>query len=246
MSRPPRWRSSAARRSRTRGPWVALNSGATGGSLLYTQPTNEDGTFSIADVPSGSYQLVVFDSALDIIIGSAVVNVTRRTAPPTQDVGDVAAFSWFTNLYSFVFEDKNGDGMHQADEPGIPDQALNIRFRDGSIYQSLSTDDQGFKAFNEVFPFFAWMIAEVDYTRFHSTGLTVVVDDGGDCERRRVRTPTTGRRRPGLPLRADSARGPQPAAAAGQRAARRSGRSRARAPRSSCSRGSRASSARAR
>jgi hypothetical protein len=163
--------------------WVALNSGATGGNLLYTQPTNPDGSFSIAHVPSGSYQLVVFDSALDIIIGSAVVNVTAAAPPATNvtDVGDVAVFSWFTNLYSFVFSDTNRDGIHQKNEPGISDQALNIRFRDGSIYQSLSTDSKGFKAFNEVFPFFAWMVAEVDYTRFHSTGLTVVVDGGGDA-----------------------------------------------------------------
>jgi hypothetical protein len=158
-------------------PWVALNSGATGGTLLYAQPTKEDGSFTIEHVPNGSYQVVVFDSALDLIIGSAVVNV----AGAAKNVGDVAVFNWFTNLYSYVFEDRNGDGIHDANEPGIPDQALNIRFRDGSIYQSLSTDSRGFKAFNEVFPFFAWMVAEVDYARYHSTGLTVVVDDGGDA-----------------------------------------------------------------
>ena len=80
-----------------------------------------------------------------------------------------------------MYDDRNGDGIRQLDEPGIADQALNIRFRDGSIYQSLSTDERGFKAFNETFPFFAWMIAEVDYTRYHSTGLTVVADAGGDA-----------------------------------------------------------------
>ena len=120
---------------------------------------------------------MVFDSALDLIIGSVVVNVTAPAG--VKNVGDVAVFNWFTNLYSYVFEDTNGDGIHQAGEKGIPDQALNIRFRDGSIYQSLSTDSKGFKAFNEVFPFFAWMVAEVDYARYHSTGLTVVVDNGG-------------------------------------------------------------------
>ena len=107
----------------------------------------------------------------------AVVNVSGAA----QNVGDVAVFSWFTNLYAYVFDDINRDGIHQSNEPGISDQALNIRFRDGSIYQSLSTAENGFKAFNEVFPFFAWMVAEVDYTRFHSTGLTVAVDAGGDA-----------------------------------------------------------------
>ena len=81
--------------------WVALNSGATGGQLLYAKPTNENGTFSIAGVPAGSYQLMVFDSALDIIIGSTVVNV----AGAAKNVGDVAVFSWFTNLYSYVYDD---------------------------------------------------------------------------------------------------------------------------------------------
>ena len=31
-----------------------------------------------------------------------------------------------------------------------------------------------------MFPFFAWMIAEVDYARYHSTGVTIVADAGGD------------------------------------------------------------------
>jgi hypothetical protein len=179
QSRPPEVAQSsgapfdATKHTRT---WVALNSGATGGNLLYAQPTNEDGTFQIAHVPNGSYQLVVFDKALDLIIGNAVVDV----AGAAKNVGDVAVFDWFTTLYAYVFEDKNGDGIHQNGEPGIADQALNIRFRDGSIYQSLSSGENGFKAFYEVFPFFAWMVAEVDYTRFHSTGVTVVVDAGGD------------------------------------------------------------------
>ncbi len=132
-------------------------------------------------MPNGSYQLVVFDSALDLIIGSAVVNVTGAA----KDVGDVAVFTWFTNLYSYVFEDTRTATASQRRRNRAcgrsPDQALNIRFRDGSIYQSLSTDDRGFKAFNEVFPFFAWMVAEVDYARYHSTGVTVVVDNGGDA-----------------------------------------------------------------
>ncbi len=187
---------------------------------------------------------MVFDSALDLIIGSAVVNVAGRPTEPT--FGDVAVFRWFTNLYSYVFDDRNGDGIHDAGEPGIPDQALNIRFRDGSIYQSLSTDDRGFKAFNEIFPFFAWMVAEVDYTRYHSTGLTVVVDDGGDASAAmRARRLATAARVPADVQAGSCRQGPQPAAAAGQRRRAVPDRIRSRTPRSSCSRASRASSARA-
>ena len=60
------------------------------------------------------------------------------------------------------------------------------------------------------------MVAEVDYTRFHSTGVTVVVDDGGDASAdgfERLRLADAGR-----PAgRADSARDAEPPAAAGQR-----------------------------
>ena len=144
-----------------------------------------------------------------------------------------------------MFDDTNGDGIHQPDEPGIPDQALNIRFRDGSIYQSLSTDERGFKAFNEVFPFFAWMVAEVDYTRFHSTGVTVVVDDGGDASAAGVER-YDWQQQAGLPT--ELIRRPRRSTRSRSRttAACRSAPSRAPRRRSSCSRGSRASSARAR
>ena len=64
-------------------------------------------------------------------------------------------------------------------EPGIPGQAVNLRFRDGSIYQSSATDDTGQYELTEIFPFFNWMTTEVDFTRFKATGATVVVDGGG-------------------------------------------------------------------
>ncbi len=136
---------------------------------------------------------------------------------------------------------------HEPERPprsgraGHSGQALNIRFRDGSIYQSLCTDDRGFKAFNEVFPFFAWLVAEVDYTRFQSTGVTVVVDTGGVASA----SNPTGRPQAGLPAGLVPAERPEPAAAGRERRQRRSATNPARRRRSSCSRASRASSARA-
>ncbi len=61
----------------------------------------------------------------------------------------------------------------------MPGQAVNLRFRDGSIYQSQATDANGEVQFNEVFPFFNWLAAEVDFARFKATGATIVVDAGG-------------------------------------------------------------------
>jgi FtsP/CotA-like multicopper oxidase with cupredoxin domain len=158
-------------------PWVALNAGAVNGNLLYAGPTDADGHFEISGVPSGSYQLVVFDSALDVIIGSKVINVS---APTDVALGAQPVFSWFHRVYHFVFEDQDEDGYRDDNEPGIPEQAVNIRWRDGTMYQSSATDRSGFVPFEETFPFFSWQVAEVDYTRLKATGVTVVVDGGGD------------------------------------------------------------------
>ena len=156
-------------------PWVALNEGVAG-ALRYAQPTNDDGSFTISNVPPGSYTLVIWDSALDVIFAAKSVVVTGTDVA----LGDIPVFSWFTRLYHYVFEDTNHNGMRDAGERGIPDAAVNTRWRDGSIYQSSATDGSGFVPFEETFPFFAWQVAEVDYTRFRATGVTTVVDNGGN------------------------------------------------------------------
>lgn len=157
--------------------WVALNEPG-GGRALYAAPCNADSTFAIPSVPPGTYDLVVFDEALDVIISANTVTVPA--AAETHALGDIPVFTWFGRFQGRVFYDANGDGFPDPEETsGIPDQAINIRFRDGSIYQSTLTNSRGEFRFTEVFPFFNWMIAEVDYARFKATGATITVDAGG-------------------------------------------------------------------
>ncbi|NTV94766.1 MAG: hypothetical protein HGA75_05045 [Thiobacillus sp.] len=160
--------------------WVGLNEPA-GGRALYAAPCNADSTFAIPNVPAGDWELVVWDEALDAIIATATITVTpAEAAAGTKALGDVPVFSWFAKYEGRVFFDGNGNGFpDEAPLTGIADQALNIRFRDGSIYQSTLTKKDGTFSFNEVFPFFNWMIAEVDYGRFKATGATITVDAGG-------------------------------------------------------------------
>ncbi len=96
------------------------------------------------------------------------------------DLGEVPVQHWFSRLYNYVFDDPNENGFRDADEAGIPEQAINLRWRDGSMYQSMPTDMTGFVPFEQVFPFFSWLVAEVDFTRFKATGVTAVVDAGGN------------------------------------------------------------------
>jgi hypothetical protein len=164
-------------------PWVGLNEMAGGvlGDGLYAART-DDGSFTIPDVPPGDYQLVVWDDNLDIVFAKNTVSVADDgscNGISGCNLGDVPVFQWFTRLENHVFNDVNEDGFRQVDEPGIPEQNVNLRFRDGTIYQAFPTDGEGFVPFDQAFPFFSWLVAEVDFANFKATGSTVTVDDGG-------------------------------------------------------------------
>jgi len=167
-------------------PWVGLNDagGAPGVSRgIYAQKVNpDDGSFSIFNVPPGNYQLVVWDDALDIVFASYQVTVNANlwcNALSSCALGEVAVFQWFTRTHHYVFNDTNGNGFRDPGEGGLLEQNVNIRWRDGTVNQAAPTDLTGFVPFDEVFPFFAWQVAEVDFARFKPTGVTVTVDHGG-------------------------------------------------------------------
>lgn len=156
--------------------WVGLNSLTRRG--LYAAPCNADSTFAISDVPPGTYELVTWDENLDAIFGFNQVIV-----PPTGgtvNLGNILSFRWFGKLEGRVFLDIDKDGFPDPGEMGIMDQAVNIRFRDGTIYQTTVTNSMGEYSFDEVFPFFKWLVVEVDFARYKATGLTTVVDYGGE------------------------------------------------------------------
>ena len=162
--------------------WVALNDLSAGpaGDGIYAAPCDPvTGAFSIPGVPAGSkFQLVSWDDALNNVFAFADASVPAAAAG-TYDMGDVPVFSWFGRLVVDFFYDTNGNGVRDPGEPGIPGQNLNIRWRDGSIYQSLLTNDKGRVTFQQVFPLFNWFVTEFDFSRWGTTGLTVRVDDGG-------------------------------------------------------------------
>ncbi len=157
--------------------WVGLNSIAGDGPNFASVHADESGHFEIVGIPDGLYQLVIWDDYLDQIIAFQTVTLSGGTL---TDVGNIPVNAWFARLEHNVFLDGNEDGVRQEGEAGLPEQLVNLRFRDGSVYQSFPTDNEGFVPFDEIFPFFAWQVAEVDYARFKPTGVTVTVDGGGD------------------------------------------------------------------
>ncbi len=164
--------------------WVGLNNPLATPGLqptgLYVAPCDGNGHFVINNVPPGTYQLVYWDEPLQFLFGTSTVTVPVGSGlGAAVSLGDVLAFRWFGTLEGKVFFDTVQDGIRDAAEAGLPSQAVNLRFRDGSIYQATATDSLGNYKFAEVFPFFNWLITEVDFARFKATGMTTAIDFGG-------------------------------------------------------------------
>jgi len=171
---------------------VGLNAG---GRSVYAGKANADGTFLIPNVPPGSYELVVWDIPLDRII--YFQSVVMPAPATTVALGKVPVPDWFAHLQGKVFNDKNENGFPDPGEGGLGNQVVNLRWRDGSVYQSTTTNSAGNYALDEVFPFFHWLIAEVDYARYKATGATIVVDAGGKVPAHRGwTTPSFGKLNP--------------------------------------------------
>lgn len=178
MSRPPQ--SSFYNGEAFPSCWAALN--RLGGlPAVEAQPCDDDSNFSFSNVPPGDYIIGIWDTNLNIVI--AQQNVTVPTAPNAViDLAEVAVFGWFAKLSSHVFYDADQDGFRDANEPpmGADSTAVNLRFRNGTIYQSFAVDTEGEAPFDQVFPFFHWLVAEVDFATLKATGVTYVVDNGGE------------------------------------------------------------------
>lgn len=166
-------------------PWVGLNdlSGGGIGTGVYAAPTDENCGFTIPNVPDGNYQLAIWDSNLDLIFGFYGVTITNgvcSTPNGSCNLGEVPVFQWFHRQEHRAFDDVNANGMWDPDEgPTALETAFNLRWRDGTIYQGNVSDGVGAFTFDQVFPFFSWLVSEVDFTRNQATGVTVVVDNGG-------------------------------------------------------------------
>jgi len=139
-----------------------------------------DGTFTLGGIPDGNWRVTVFDQWNDLLVDGLSTPVA--VSGGTVDMGDVAMQQWRTNLYNRTFIDLNGDGVSQDNEPGLPLVPVNVRYRDGTYSNFNNTDLNGFAGFNEIFPYFNWLVVEADTTRYKQTGVHVVYDAGGPAD----------------------------------------------------------------
>jgi len=190
------------------GCWVGLNEtvGGLTGKGVYAAACDVNSKFIIPNVPAGNYQLAIWDKNLDYIFATKSITITSDTngVPQDLDLLDVSIFAWFSRLEQYVFFDTNKNGVWDAGEVPLPEQGTAIRWRDGTVYQAFPTDLAGVAPYDEVFPFFSWLVAEVNFTRFKATGVTIRVDDGGPLAAGEVMNPQPQSDNGGAPFRVET------------------------------------------
>jgi large repetitive protein len=163
-----------------------VNDGPASGSTC-----DANGKFEIKNVPPGTYTLTMWDFPLDQLMDFRTVVVpTNLTTPNTRlPVENCTAasdpnypfcpspiFQWFGTLEGCVSVLGNDCS---PGKPGLPNEVVNIRQTDGTFVASTNTNLDGTYNFNELFPFFHWLVVESDPGDNTSMGATVYVDKGG-------------------------------------------------------------------
>jgi hypothetical protein len=156
--------------------------GDTDGEDFAFTKCDGQGNFTLSGLPPGTWRVTVFDQWNDILVDGLSTPVALGGSNTTVDMGEIASNQWQINLYTRTFIDDNKDGVSQSTEGGIPLVPVTVRYRDGSLGNTLNTDFTGTANFNETFPLFNWYVVETDVTRYKNTGTHVVYDSGGPAD----------------------------------------------------------------
>jgi len=169
--------------------WVGLSDTLNGNAAVFAGPCDDNSEFTIPGVPPGTYTLTMWDFPLDQIIDYRTVVVTSDNAVNGNvlEYGDIPIFRWFGWFSGYVFADTNRNGLRDRNpatgewlEASLPNQTVNLLWRDGSHYMTTTTDLNGYYEFNEVFPWYKWIVAERSGSDTGKrTGATIWVDNGG-------------------------------------------------------------------
>ena len=155
--------------------YVDANSQNGVGAAVAFAACDADGNFTLTGLPNGQYQVAVWDQWQDQIINYKSVTVADNDVK----MDNFTVFSWFDSLYYSSYIDQNQNGIREDGEAGLAQVPVRIRYRNGQISNTNTTDAEGNAAFNEVFPLFNWYVVESDTTRYKGTGIHTVNDAGG-------------------------------------------------------------------
>lgn len=117
----------------------------TGEAVEASATTEQDGTYTFADLRAGTYELVVE--------GAEPVAVELAPGMSVEQPDLARALLRRSSIAGFVWHDQNADGSKQNNEPGIPGVKMVLRGTDGEgndVRANVTTDSSGAFLFDEL------------------------------------------------------------------------------------------------
>ncbi len=159
-------------------PWIALSDLNNGDAAVWLGRGNADGTFTIPNVPNGSYTITYWDDPQNYILDLLNVSIVNGE---TVDMGVLPLTGWFTKYDGFVFDDANRNGVRDAGEHGVPNFTLTLRKRENSLMDRgatlVTTNANGYYVMENAYPLTEWLVLEAYDDRYYTTGVTYQADN---------------------------------------------------------------------
>lgn len=159
-------------------PILSLNDLDNGDQAVWVGRGGTDGSFTIPNVPDGTYQLTWWDEPQNYIL--QLINVTVAGGE-TVDMKQLPMNGWWTEISGHVFLDDNKNGKRDPGEQGVAQFPLTLRKKDNSLMDrgsnAVGTDSTGFYDFEAGYPLAEWLILEAYSDSFYTTGVTYQADN---------------------------------------------------------------------
>ena len=172
-------------------PILSLNDLGNGDQAVWVGRGGADGSFSIPNVPDGSYMLTWWDEPQNYILQLVQVTVANGQ---TVDLKQLPLTGWWTQLDGHVFLDANKNGKWdftdtnknghwdagEGEQP-VKEFPLTLRHKDNSLMDrgsnAVATDIDGYYTFESAYPLSEWTVMEAYSDNFYTTGVTYQADN---------------------------------------------------------------------
>ncbi len=158
--------------------WVSLSDLNAGDTTIYVGQADQNGKFTINNVPDGDYSLAYWDEPQDYILN--LFNVTVRNGE-TVDLGVIPLNGWWTTIRGHIFNDLNANGKMDAGEPGLAGFPVTMKKRENSVMDrgaiTVNTDAEGYYFMENAYPITQWLVEEVYSDLYYTTGVTFQADN---------------------------------------------------------------------